>query len=174
LEPYEGARAELVVARSGRLMVMAITAKGARHALEASIRFSRWNHAVAIAAPPPERVVRRLEIEARVLDAAGTPFRSGIVGVIACPLEGWSVPCTNLLTGAADADGIVTMIVDPTVEYRFTGYVSNIGSPCPDWVSADGNEFHFSAELDAAGRELLQPTVFVVEEPPQSCPQPSI
>jgi hypothetical protein len=106
----------------------------------------------------------------KVLDVRGNPFPQGTAGLLACPLQGWSVPCTHLLVGIADANGVVQLKVSPTVQYRFSGFVVNTGWSCPGFVSPTGDEFHFSDNVDAFGRELARPTTFAIREPdPSEC-----
>jgi hypothetical protein len=106
----------------------------------------------------------------QVLDSAGRPFPVGTAGVIACPLEGFSVPCGHLLVGGADAQGNVLMEANPTVSYRFTGFVFNTGWPCPAFISPDGNAFWFSDPHDVFASEIARPTTFVIRQPdPSEC-----
>jgi hypothetical protein len=124
-------------------------------------------------APPPsaEPAPENMPLtNVKVLDAQGNAFPQGTAGLIACPLEGWSVPCTHLLVGIADANGVAQLNVSPTVQYRFSGFVTNTGWSCPGFVSEDGNEFWFSDNVDAFGRALARPTTFVIREPdPSEC-----
>jgi hypothetical protein len=106
----------------------------------------------------------------KVVDSAGVPFPEGTAGVIGCPLEGWSVPCEHLVVGVADAQGRVQMEANPTVQYRFTGFVFNTGWPCPGFISPNGNEFFFSDAMDVYAWQLARPTTFVIHEPdPAEC-----
>lgn len=102
-------------------------------------------------------------VDILVVDDDGRPFPEG-AGVIACPVEGFSVPCSSLVFGADhDGDGHVDVTVDPDVMYRANAFVTNTGWDDPHFIVGD-TTFHFSAAVEVPGSDLDGRT-FVVHRP---------
>lgn len=91
----------------------------------------------------------------KVVDQTGKAFPPGSSGIQACRSEGFSVPCLDLKSEVADADGIVELSdLDPNVEYHFGGWVTDYGTPrkgwdCGYWEDEGGHRWWFSPEVIA-------------------------
>ena len=96
-------------------------------------------------------------IDVRVVDNHGNPFAVGQGSVMACPSEGFAVPCAALIGGTlSDAAGGSTIMLSENVEYVVTATATNTGWPNP-WIAPGGTEFHFSDPDDIRSRPSTEP-----------------
>jgi len=113
-----------------------------------------------------------ITVDITIVDGHGHPFRKGNAGAIACPVEGWSVPCTALVAGNdSNGDGHVQLTVAPDVAYIVNGFATDTGWRDPDYIAPDGTTFHFSPAVTLTGAQL-NGTTFVVARPTGSPPPP--
>ena len=88
-----------------------------------------------------------------ITDDLGTVLTNA--NMFVCPLAADGTPCaTNGFPDGTDSQGrLLINNVDPTVTYRLGPFIVNSGWPCP--AVFDGQEFHFGANYDILGADLL-------------------
>ena len=104
-----------------------------------------------------------------VLDGSGQPFPAGSAGLIVCP-EG-TVPCAAPQFGGANAAGVVSMALDPSMSYEINAFATTDGGHWDGWdcggsehPPSSGDLFWFS-EFSTGTPATLEGTTFVINEP---------
>ena len=96
-----------------------------------------------------------------VSDEAGNPLPTA--GLFYCGLAPDGTSCACFQFEGPDADGVIRIVVDPTDSHRTSAFITNSGWPCPAFIGANGDTFHFSAERDINGVHLaVGTTTFVI------------
>jgi hypothetical protein len=97
-----------------------------------------------------------------VLDGeTANPFPAGTAVMQACPVAGG-----NCVFGGADTNGVVSIALDPAVEYRFTANVTNP----PGWdtscgYTSDGTTFYFFSTTVQGYPSDVDGTTFQINQP---------
>jgi hypothetical protein len=99
-----------------------------------------------------------------VTDDAGNALPTA--GLLYCGLAADGASCANFQFEGPDPDGVIRVVVDPTVTYRISAFITNSGWPCPAFTGTNGDTFHFSVERDVPGAELAAgTTTFMIRRP---------
>jgi hypothetical protein len=109
-----------------------------------------------------------------VVDDTGTPLPSA--GMFVCPLAADGTPCPGPSFDGPDPDGVTRLDnIDPGTTYRLQAFITNSGWPCPSYTNpSSGDYWHFSAERDIVGADLIgHTTTFTIHHPtPDECQPP--
>jgi len=103
-----------------------------------------------------------------VTDDAGNPLPTG--GLFVCAHALGSADCIGERFEGPDPDGLIRMLIDPTLLYDLGPFVTNTGWPCPGYIADDGTQFHFGANQSFTADQLLNGVTLVIPVPrPEDC-----